>query len=90
MYKIRFSEDAQKGLLRLQQKAPQAIKKLIVLLDELKEHPRTGTGKVEVLKYQQGKAIWSRRINREHRLVYTIEEDIVVVQVISVFGHYDK
>ena len=90
MYRVRFSEDAKKGLKLLSKKAPQALKKLAALIDELEQHPRTGTGKVEILKYQQGEAIWSRRITREHRLVYTIEDDIVTVQVISVYGHYDK
>jgi toxin YoeB len=90
MYKVIFTKDAQKSLKLLHKNAPQAVSKLAALLEELKEHPRTGTGKVEILKYQQGKEIWSRRITREHRLVYTIEDMIVQVQVISVYGHYDK
>lgn len=90
MYKVRFSEDAQKGLKLLSRKAPQALKKLAALVDELEQHPRSGTGKVEVLKYQHGMAVWSRRITHEHRLVYTIDDDIVTVLVISVYGHYDK
>jgi toxin YoeB len=44
MYSIVFSEDAKKDLKSLQKKAPQALIKLAKLLDELKEHPRTGTG----------------------------------------------
>lgn len=90
MYKIIFTKDAQKSLKLLYKNAPMAVNKLASLLDELKEHPRTGTGKVEILKHQQGKEIWSRRITREHRLVYTIEDMIVQVQVISVYGHYNK
>lgn len=50
MYSIVFSEDAKKDLKSLQKKAPQALSKLAKLLDELKEHPRTGTGQVEQLK----------------------------------------
>ena len=44
MYTIVFSEDAKKDLKELQKKAPQALTKLSRLLDELREHPRTGTG----------------------------------------------
>ena len=46
-YKIIFSSDAQKDLKALQKKAPQSLSKLAQLLDELREHPRTGTGQVE-------------------------------------------
>lgn len=42
MYTIVFSEDAKKDLKELQKKAPQALPKLARLLDELREHPRTG------------------------------------------------
>ena len=50
MYTIVFSEDAKKDLKELQKKAPQALPKLARLLDELRDHPRTGTGQVEPLK----------------------------------------
>ena len=87
MYVIRFSEDAQKDLVLLQKKAPAAIKKLRALLVEIAEHPRTGTGQVEQLKHYKNET-WSRRITREHRLVYEIHEECVRVLVISTFGHY--
>ena len=87
MYRIVFTEDAQQDLLKLQKKAPQAIKKLKSLLVELQEHPRTGTGQVEQLKYYKEET-WSRRINKEHRLVYRIYDDIVEVLVLSTYGHY--
>ena len=48
-YRIVFSSDAQKDLVLLNKKAPQAVAKLARLLDELKEHPRSGTGQVEAL-----------------------------------------
>ena len=87
MYRIVFTEDARKDLQRLQRNAPQAIKKLKSLLEELQEHPRTGTGQVEKLKFY-AEETWSRRINREHRLLYRIYEDIVEVLVLSTYGHY--
>ncbi|WP_245943345.1 type II toxin-antitoxin system YoeB family toxin [Algoriphagus aquaeductus] len=32
--------------------------------------------------------LWSRRINQEHRLVYSIDGHRVIVTVVSAFGHY--
>ena len=87
MYAVEFTEDAQKDVVLLQRKAPQAISKLAKLLDELREHPRTGTGQVERLKHFQNET-WSRRITQEHRLVYEIYDDRVLVIVVSSFGHY--
>ena len=49
-YRNVFSSDAQRDLVLLKKKAPQALSKLARLLDELKEPPRTGTGQVEALK----------------------------------------
>ena len=50
MYRIVFSNDAKKDLKELSKKAPQVVKKLSKLLEEIQEHPRTGTGQVEPLK----------------------------------------
>lgn len=87
MYRIVFTEEAQKDLQLLHKKAPQAIKKLKSLLVELQQHPRTGTGQIEQLKYYTDET-WSRRINKEHRLVYRIYDDVVEVLVLSTYGHY--
>lgn len=63
------------------------VKKINTLLDELKVHPTTGTGRPERLRGDlQGS--WSRRIDKGARMVYTIEDDIVIVTVVSLRGHY--
>ena len=87
MYIVRLSSDAQADLIRLRRNLPQAFKKAVQLLSELEEHPRTGTGQVEQLKHFDN-GTWSRRINREHRLVYEIHDKEVLVLVISAYGHY--
>ena len=87
MYTIVFTEEAKKDLKKLQKKDPQSISKLAKLLDELKEHPRTGTGQVEPLKGYDG-TVYSRRITKEHRLVYKIYDTVVEILVLSAFGHY--
>ena len=88
MYVVRLSTDAQADLIRLRRNLPQAFKKAARLLAELEEHPRTGTGQAEQLKYFKNET-WSRRITREHRLVYEIHENQVLVLVISAYGHYN-
>jgi len=61
--------------------------KIKKILEELKNHPYTGTGQPEKLKHDlSGK--WSRRINQKDRMIYTVDDSIVVVVVISAMGHY--
>lgn len=62
--------------------------KIDKLLNELREHPTSGTGKPEKLKYYQIPT-WSRRITGKHRMVYRIQENKVVVLVLSFWGHYE-
>ena len=47
------------------------LKKLNRLIDEASRTPSSGTGHPEALKGKL-EGYWSRRINQEHRLVYTI------------------
>ena len=46
----------------------------------------TGTGKPEQLKHLTN--LWSRRIDKKNRILYTIREEIITVFVISLKGHY--
>lgn len=63
------------------------IKKIELILFELSEHPSTGVGQPEELKHNlQG--FWSRRINQKDRMIYSINNNTVVVEVISAMNHY--
>lgn len=63
------------------------IKKIETILKELECHPYKGIGFPEALKHElSGK--WSRRINKKDRMIYSVNEDIVLVEVLSVMGHY--
>lgn len=62
------------------------IRKIECLFVELSEHPQTGTGKPEALRHQPG--VWSRRLDKKNRMLYSIFEDIVTVYVLSVKSHY--
>ena len=88
MYKITYTTDAVSDLQLLQSEEPKSYQKAKVLINELKEHPKTGTGHPEQLKGQpEGR--WSRRISKKHRLVYRIFDTEVLVLVLSAYGHYD-
>jgi len=63
--------------------------KIQKLLDELERHPYFGTGQPERLKPELF-GYWSRRINREHRIIYQINDEANTVTVFSLKGHYEK
>lgn len=87
MYGIEFSENAVKELSKMKKSDAQAYKKFERLIPELQEHPQTGTGKPERLKNLPN--MWSRRLGKKNRLLYTIDEDVIVVCVVSAMGHYN-
>ena len=58
------------------------LKRIELLLADIAEHPFTGIGKPERLKFDlAGK--WSRRINSEHRIVYKVTEQGIEVLIPS-------
>ena len=88
-YKLAFTPTARRDFRYWKEHDEATVRKIKSLLLELREHPFTGTGKPEPLKYQFAGA-WSRRINRYDRLIYKVVDDKVVVVVISMRYHYDK
>ncbi|WP_442795259.1 Txe/YoeB family addiction module toxin [Pelobium manganitolerans] len=87
-FNLSFSPQASRDIKRIKNSGDKALmKKLVSLLNEIAEHPTTGTGKPEQLKHYR-MPTWSRRISKEHRLVYSIENDIVTVLILSAYGHY--
>jgi toxin YoeB len=88
-YKIdftdKFFQHIEKHRISGRKKIPEKIN---TLLEELTEHPYTGTGRPEPLT-QDKKGKWSRRITGKHRLIYNINEETATVTVASAFGHYD-
>ena len=87
-YIVNFSEQALADADRLERDDPKAFKKFLTFVDELAEHPKTGTGHPEPLKGQpEGR--WSRRISKKHRMVYRVFDEQVVVLVLRSYGHYE-
>ena len=87
MYELEFSDDALRDASYLRKTEPAAYRKLESLLLELMIDPRSGTGRIELMKYGL-RGHYSRRITKKHRLVYTIEDDVLIVNIISTLGHY--
>lgn len=88
IFKIDIKEQAEYDLLRLAKEEPKAFLKAQSLIEELREHPKTGTGHPEQLKGDRA-GQWSRRISKKHRLIYEIHEAEVIVLVLTAYGHYD-
>lgn len=84
-YKEQFMEDVE---AHIKAGKKSVLAKIDSLIDELREHPTTGTGKPEALTGNR-KGQWSRRITSQHRLIYEIYEEIVTVNLVSAWGHYD-
>ena len=63
------------------------LKKIVGLFEELRQHPTTGTGHVEPLRGDLS-GLWSREINKGDRMIYGIEDDKIIVYVVSLKGHY--
>ena len=87
-YSVDIEKKAKKQLANLYNSGNKAdIKKVEAIIAELEEHPETGTGSPEQLKYELS-GFWSRRINSKDRLVYKIDDLEVIVTVLSAKGHY--
>lgn len=88
IYEVRLSESVKIDLVRLAKSEPKAFAKVSRFIEELRTHPKTGTGHPEPLKGQPSNR-WSREITKKHRLVYRIFETEVYVDVLAAYGHYD-
>ena len=87
-YIVRIENQADKEIKRILKSGSRAdIEKLATILYELEEHPETGTGKPEQLRYDLT-GYWSRRINKKDRIIYEINEDERIVTVLSALGYY--
>lgn len=78
--KISFLEDAWRDYLHWQNKDKKTLKRINQLIKDIQRNPFDGIGKPEPLKFDFS-GLWSRRINQEHRLVYEVRDDeIIIVQ----------
>lgn len=76
--KLSFWEKAWEQYLFWQEADKSTFRKLNGLIKECQRHPFEGTGKPEPLKGDLA-GFWSRRIDREHRLVYSVRDDTLEI-----------
>ena len=87
MIRITFSKIAWEEYISWQSEDKKILRKINVLIKDIQRHPFEGLGKPEPLKFDLA-GLWSRRIEREHRLVYqVIDEELFVY---SCKYHYNK
>jgi toxin YoeB len=81
-----LTDEAQSDITFFKKSGQVAIlKKIRKLIISIQENPFQGLGKPEPLKYELS-GCWSRRITKEHRLVYEMQEDHIYI--LSAKGHY--
>jgi toxin YoeB len=86
-YIVEVSQDARKHLQEIHRSGNKSlIRKVEQLFLELSEHPYTGTGKPEQMKYIS--VMWSRRLDKKNRIRYAVSEEFSTVYVLSALGHY--
>lgn len=80
-----FTNESWNDYLFWQQTDKKMIKRINELLKDIGRTPFSGMGKPEPLKFNLS-GYWSRRIDNEHRLVYKIENDCIII--LSCRYHY--
>lgn len=80
-----FSENAWDDYLYWQNADKKTLKRINALIKEIQRTPFSGTGKPEQLKFGLS-GYWSRRIDREHRIVYKVVEDGLLIAQLR--NHY--
>lgn len=76
--KVIFVDLAWEDYIHWQQIDKTILRKINSLIKEVKRTPFEGTGKPESLQYHLS-GWWSRRITHEHRLVYRVKPDAVII-----------
>jgi len=85
--KIVFSKNSWEDYISWQKEDKKILKKINELIKDILRTPYKGIGKPEPLKYDLT-GLWSRRIDREHRLVYQIRGEELLIY--SCRFHYDN
>jgi toxin YoeB len=75
---LSWASTAWMDYLYWQQTDKQTLKRINMLINDIKRQPFTGIGDPEPLRHNWS-GYWSRRIDKEHRLVYKITADAVII-----------
>jgi toxin YoeB len=83
---ITFEDAAWSDYLHWQQTDKAMLRRINALIRDIQRDPFDGIGKPEPLKFNFS-GYWSRRIDDEHRVVYKVVDDEVILAQLR--GHYD-
>lgn len=75
---LSWAPDAWEDYLYWQQIDKKILKRINSLIKEIQRHPFEGLGDPEPLKHNWS-GYWSRRIDREHRLVYKVTGSALLI-----------
>ena len=75
---LQFSDDAWEDYLYWQQADKKLLKRINELIGAIQRDPFQGIGKPEPLRHALA-GYWSRRINDEHRIVYKVTGDVLMI-----------
>ena len=85
--RITFSQNSWEDYISWQSEDKIMLRKINELIKDIQRTPHKGLGKPEPLKYDLA-GFWSRRIDREHRLVYQVIGNEILIY--SCRYHYEK
>lgn len=84
--KLIFVDESWEDYLYWQKNDKKILGKINDLLKDISRTPFDGIGKPEALKYKY-KGFWSRRIDGEHRLIYQVRDEEILI--VKCRFHYD-
>ena len=85
MREVVFHQRALDDIAFWKKTSPPSVERIKKLLKAIQENPFSGIGKPEPLRHDYS-GHWSRRITQEHRLVYRVTDEVIIV--ISCRFHY--
>jgi toxin YoeB len=88
MYRIKYEKKALKQL-RLLKSQKHTLQKVSKIIQEISIDPYSPTHKFERLKHTF-KGFCSKRVDKKNRIIYRVEDETIIVLIISILGHYEE